>query len=229
MRVDPRKQQAARAWLDRDGRAIDTARAEAAGERQRGLTRRAQALLAAAGMDAPCREWFVLKLAPGSDKAVDRALGDARVEHWMPVEKPVRRARNGVARMPEEQPALRGYLFIHITPLADHWHGIMSVEGVVGVLGGWERPWPVAEREIAELRRFFGLSAKERRREAARHKQAVAPIGAGDDVVVTGGPMAGRTGKVERAADSVSMRVILDLFGGRVPVSIPLANLSKSA
>ncbi len=206
-----------------------TERQSARLDQARAMSRRAQALLAAAGMDAPCREWFVLTVAPGSDKAVDRALAQGGVERWMPLEKPTRRSRNGIARQPEEQPAMRGYLFIRIASHADHWHGILTVEGVAGVLGGWERPWPVSEREITDLRRFFGLSPKERKREIARRRQAVAPLGAGDEVMVTDGPMAGMKGKVERRADCFSMRVILDLFGGRVPASIPLANLSKSA
>ena len=52
----------------KDAKAIDLTRCYEASDRQRDVSRRTQALLAAAGMDAPARKWFVITVENGMDR-----------------------------------------------------------------------------------------------------------------------------------------------------------------
>jgi len=219
-----------RVWLDRAGQPIEAAPRLAFVQRQQQLTRRGQALLAAAGEVAPERRWYVVRVAPGQDKAVDNSLAEAGIDRWMPEEKRVvkRRVAGGrMVRKDEMRPCLIGYVFVHIVSCPEHWHGIKKIDGCLDVLGGMERPWPVLEKEFAELRDLFGLSPKARERVLAeRVKQAMA-LEPGDPVRVTAGQLAGRTGDYEGEDGTFRAWVMMSLFGGRVPVSVPLADIER--
>jgi transcriptional antiterminator NusG len=124
-----------------------TARLDAA----RALTRRSQALLAAAGMEAPERRWYVLRLASRTENSVDKALEMAGVERWLPLakfEQQPRRGRKGDVPPPKIVLAWPGYIFVRVADTARSWAGLATLDGVVSVLGTAEHPIPVADEKV---------------------------------------------------------------------------------
>lgn len=220
-----------RVWLDGKGEPINVDRAWIESDRQMGLSRRAQALLAGAGESGPYRCWYVVCVAHGHENAVDEALSKIGVETWLPVDstRPTRRGgRSKGKRDVVPNPALPGYLMVRISAFAHVLVGIKATEDVTDIVGGWENPKPVSESRINEFRDFLQLSERERRKLAAAELKKRRAVCEHDGVTVTDGPFAGRDGVVAREKDEATMWVNMKLFGGVVPVAVPLAQLEKS-
>lgn len=206
---------------------INLDRCYAESDRQRGLTRRAQAQLASAGMDAPCepsqRRWYVLRIADGADIAVDNALANAHVERWMPAIRLAPKRRGGrkwQAFSPIVAPALPGYLFVRIVACADAAVALKSIEGVVGMLGGLDHPSPIKDAEVVKLQAFIEDSP-----------EALAVLNnalhVGDQVVIDSGPFTHFEGIVQLLTGSRRVEVELDIFGRATRVDLDLALVTR--
>lgn len=203
---------------------INLDRCYAESDRMRGISRRQQALLAAAGMDGPEGQWAVLRVAPGMDKSVDGALAEARISRWMPVCKvfPKRRAgRGGKPRAISERLAFQGYVFVHLVWTAAGAQGLKTIDGVIDVLGGWEHPWPLREKEVLELKAFL-----ERDPEAV--EKLTKAFVKGELVRISDGPFAMHNARVAEApGDSIMVVVEMMLFGRAVPLRLDVAQIEK--
>lgn len=203
---------------------IDTKRAEAESDRQRAITRRQQALLAAAGEVAPEARWYVLRVAPRSEKAVDSALGEARIGRWLPLwrrPQPRRGGRAGAPPPPAEVVIFPGYIFVRVLNRPQSWLAMATIKGVLSVLGSGERPVPVDDGIILKLR---DLAA-----DPVAVQEVLAPtLKPGERVRVTDGPFASFPGTLTCLLDGGRASVEVDLFGRLTPVELELAKLSKS-
>lgn len=202
---------------------INLDRCYAESDRQRGITRRAQALLAAAGQDGPEARWYVLRVEERADIAVDKSLEDAKIERWMAQETIVvrRRGRFGMMRpTPKTVPFLPGYIFVKVVWCDNCWHALMSIKGVVGVLGGALRPAPVADDKILKLR-----ADVEHDPEAI--KAMIKTFQPGDQVSVDSGPFASFPGVVESVGDKGRAMIEVLIFGRAVSVDLDLAQISR--
>jgi transcriptional antiterminator NusG len=212
-------------WVDRStGEIINVDRAWQKSDKRIALTRREQALLAAAGMDGPEARWYVLRVEDRTDIAVDKLLGDAKIERWMAQETIVvrRRGRFGMMRpKPKTVPFLPGYIFVKVVWCDVCWHALMSLKGVVGILGGAYRPAPVAEDKMLKLR-----ADVEHDPEAIR--AMIKRFNPGDQVSVDDGPFASFPGVVEEVGDNGRARIEVLIFGRVVSVDLDLAQISKS-
>ncbi|HTV69792.1 MAG TPA: transcription termination/antitermination protein NusG [Rhizobiaceae bacterium] len=192
----------------------------------RELSRRQQALLAAVAEPLPERCWYVLTVFDGCDNLVDIALDDVKIEHWMPSKgkRPVRRRSRFNGRRDEiDIPAFPGYMFVHVFSCAEGWQGLKSIEGVRGVIGGYERPAPVKSEVITRLQVRLESDP-----------QAIATltnaIQIGDKVDVVDGPFASFPGVVE-SVDKKRARAKVEvlIFGRIVSADLELAQIEKSA
>lgn len=218
------------AWLDRDGQPISTARAEAAGERQRAITRRTLALLAAAGEAVAEPGWYALTVRDGSERTIGEALDKAGWTTWVATEKVRtrrRRAGGGSDTVHVIRASMKGYVFMRLRWCAEACHWFKGVRGVFGVVGGWERPNAIGERELVVVKAFFGKSAAERKREAAERLRTHMGIQPGDTVMISRGPFADFEAVVLEDADVVALWVEIMLFGQASRLRIDLADLSR--
>lgn len=226
MRVD-RKQlnEGDRVWLDRQGAPIEVSEhAWQKRDKRIALSRREQALLAAAGQDGPESRWYVLQLRQGADIAVDKSLEEAKIERWMAQQTIVvrRRGRFGMMRpQPKTVPFLPGYIFVKVVWCAPCWHALQSVKGVVLVLGGAERPASVSDEKVLKLRADV-------ERDPDAIKAMIRSINVGDQVSVDDGPFASFPGKVEAISDKGRAQVEVFIFGRAVSVDLDVAQISKS-
>lgn len=199
---------------DRQAARLDAARA---------LSRRAQALLAAAGEDVPERCWFVLRVRPRCEIPVDIALEDAGVERWLPrvaLEQKPRAGRKGPLPEPKLVLAWPGYLFVKVANLAACWAGLGTVDGIVAVLGTAERPIPVPDEKVLRYRLFL-------EKDDLARKTLADEIEAGQRVRIESGPFASFHGPVvEQMGDRVKVEVFI--FGRTTLVDLELAQVARA-
>lgn len=193
--------------------------------RRAGVSRRTQALLAGAGQDGPAKRWYVLMIQPGFDISVDNALGTARVERWMAAVKIEGKRRGGrkfQTFCPLVAAALPGYLFVRVAWESEAWHGLTSIEGVAGIIGGAMRPAPLQDKEIDRLR-------KRVEKDPTFIATLVNALKAGDDVRVDDGPFTGFEGVVNTLLGKGGrVKVDVDIFGRIATVDLDVAQISKS-
>jgi transcription antitermination factor NusG len=212
-----------RVWLDRRGDPINIDRAWQKSDQRIALTRREQALLAAAGMDGPEPRWYVLRVEHRCDEAVDKSLADANVERWMAVKStlPPRRSGRKKQRLePVLTPALPGYVFVRVVDCDAAWAGLATIKGVVGVIGGASCPSPVADKEIVKLQAFIEKDPK-------AIEILTNALKAGDRVMIDNGPFASFEAIVLLLGEGDRIKVEASLFGRAVPVDLQLAQVTK--
>lgn len=203
---------------------INLDRCYEASDRQRDISRRTQALLAAAGMDEPARRWFVIRVESGMDRSVADRLGQSGVDVWMPVVMvmPARRSGMGAKpREPVEKLALKGYVFAKVKATVDAWSGLGTVKGFSGMLGSNGRPLAIPDASVELFQRYLGDDPK-----------AVATVTdalvMGDKVMVKNGPFRMFPGTVD-AIDDERGRAIVEImiFGHVNPVHLDIAQIRK--
>lgn len=208
--------------MRREAETINLDRAYAESDRQRTISRRTLALLAAAGEAGPDDGWYVLTVAGGCEKAVDKVLEDVKVRRWLPLVRRLvlrRGGRGGSKRIAADMPVWPGYLFVRIADTAAAWAGLRTVEDVTGVLGLDGRPERVEDAIIMELRAFVAD-------EAAVREAGERPVKAGSRVALEFG-LFGTVEGVVRALTGRRARVDLRGAAGLGLVNVALDRLER--
>jgi transcription antitermination factor NusG len=226
MRADVKRlNEAEHVWVAPDtGEVINIDRAWQESDKRIAITRRQQALLAAAGESGPTARWYVLQVKRGADIAVDKLLSEANIEHWVAQETKIvrRRGRYGMCRPKDVTvPFLPGYIFIKVVWCAPCWEALSGLKGVAGVIGGAERPPYVPDAKLLKMR-----ADVENDPEAIR--AILREINPGDKVSVDDGPFASFPGVVEAVGDKGRAKVEVLIFGRVVSVDLDLAQISKT-
>lgn len=203
---------------------IDLTRAQAESDRQMAISRRQQALLAAAGMDGD-RRWAILRVASRRENDVDKSLAAALIDHWLPLRQSEEN-RDGRRRKDAGHPvwmlAWPGYMFVRVVDTAEAWAGLACVKHVKSVLGVGERPFFVSDDKVLKIKAELA-TLKDARKQAGLFV-------AGEKVKVTDGPFASFPGTVTELCDGAGQdraRVEVMIFGRIVPVELQLAQLAK--
>ncbi|MBZ9985683.1 transcriptional antiterminator NusG [Mesorhizobium sp. BH1-1-5] len=201
-----------------------TDRQTAALDRARGMTRRAEALLAAAGQSESAMHWYVLRTEPHAEIAVDKLLQDANVEHWLPFMKVEKRRRGGRKKQAKEAVSMLawpGYMFVRIVPKPEAWAGLLTVKGVVGVLGANEKLFPVRHEKVLQLQVFLEGNV-------LAMGEIASVLQLGQMVRVNAGPFASHNGTVvEWDEDAGTVGVDVYIFGRAVPITLGLDQIDK--
>jgi len=206
---------------------INLDRCYAESDRQARISRRQQALLAAAGMDGPMKRWAIVKVAPNRENDVDKSLSMALIEHWLPLRKADENAggrRRGGAGKPVWMLAWPRYIFVKIPNTAEAWAGIASIKHTVSVLGADESPFFIDDAMMLKIKAELA-TLKEVRGSAG------VIFAKGEKVLVTDGPFASFPGQITDIGEGSHegrARVEVMIFGRMVPVELDLAQLSKS-
>lgn len=205
---------------------VNLDRCYAESDRQMEVSRRQQALLAAAGQDGPHREWAIVRVAKNRENDVDKSMSAALIEHWLPLrktEKPVGGRRRGVEGDGVWTLAWPGYMFVKANDAAEAWAGIASIKHVVAVLGVEGKPFFISGKMILRIKA-----------ELATLKDVRANAGTvfveGQMVKVMSGPFASYNGIVSEIGDGKrDGRALVEvmIFGRSVPVDLELAQLAK--
>ncbi len=200
-----------------------TDRQTAALDKARDLSRRSQALLAAAGESEPSRRWYVLRVMTGHEKDVDIVLGRADVERWLPVESVVPKRRGGMSAKPREAvevPFWPGYLFVKVAGTDRAMAGLLGVEHVLGILGGALRPAALKDDIILKLQLFL-------QKDRTARETLLNALKVGHAVRVDSGPFASFEGVVTLLQGFDRVKVEVNIFGRVAPVALHLDQVSR--
>jgi len=101
-----------------------------------------------AGAEFSCPRWYAVSTRSRHEKSVSRLLDGKSVEVFLPVYKSVHRWNDRNAMV--SQPIFPGYVFARID-VADRMQ-VVSVPGVINLVGAPGRPCPIPDEELNALR-----------------------------------------------------------------------------
>ena len=157
-------------------------------------------------------QWFAVHTLPQSEQRAALHLRNQGFDTYLPCyRKRVRHARQVKDRA---RPLFPRYLFLAMDLAAARWRAIRSTIGVAELVTTGDRPAPVPQRVIDEIR------AREGEDGLVILPQRPA-FGAGERVAIQEGALTGQTGIFECMTDFDRVVVLLDLLGRQVKVRLP--------
>ncbi len=143
--------------------------------------------------------WYAVYVQPRREMTVENQLALRQCECYLPVYHVVHKWKNRCTRH-LDLPLFPGYLFVRITP---HQRvSVLSIPGVVDLVGPPGRPAPLPDAEIEALR--SGLSN--------RNPQPHPPVVVGERVRIRSGALAGLEGTLQRGANGPRVVLTLDII-----------------
>lgn len=163
--------------------------------------------------------WYVLRVEPKSEFSTERQLKQGGFEAFVPIEhKWKRRSRYSKRKYLAAYPAFLGYVFVGLGSGAA-WPDLSQAKTIRGVLTIDGRPASLTSAEVQRLCELSGASVPYQ--SAVNPHRAIRP---GEAARIVEGPFSGRTITV-KAIVAQKARTIMELFGARRAIEIPLAAL----
>jgi transcriptional antiterminator RfaH len=159
-------------------------------------------------MKASTQQWFVVYTQPNSERRAAAHLIRQGFEVYFP-RYFKRRSHAGKVDM-VASPLFPRYLFVAIDLASQQWRAIRSTFGVVQLVCHGDRPAPLADDIIADLR------LREDERGLLRLDSST--LKPGEKVRVVGGAFSDHLGMFEAIGDSERVAILLDLLGRKVRV-----------
>lgn len=157
-------------------------------------------------------DWFVVYTQPNGEA---RALANLRRQGFEAYLPRYRRRRSHARRVDTvERPLFPRYLFVALDLMRARWRPILSTFGVCDLVRHGDTPQKLPEGVIDEIR-----AGEEAHRFDALDPLAGAETGA--TVRILAGPFADLIGKLQAAADSERVTLLLDLLGREVRLRLP--------
>jgi transcriptional antiterminator RfaH len=165
--------------------------------------------------------WFAIQARLGAEAAAESNLHALPIETLLPL---ARRPVHHATRTPRMvvRPLFPGYLFGRFCAAAS-LRAVSYSRGVLRVVGGGGRPWPVDDAIIADIRERIGPEG------CVEIPQRTLRVG--DSVRVTAGPLSGWAGVFDSELSDTQRVVILieTLQHGRVVIPRDCLELSEAA
>jgi transcriptional antiterminator RfaH len=157
-------------------------------------------------------DWFVVYTQPNAEGRALANLARQGYETYLPRYK----RRRAHARKVDvvERPLFPRYLFVALDLMRARWRPILSTFGVCDLVRNGDAPMPLPAGVVDDIRAS----------EATRAFDAVDPLAgarAGADVRILRGPFADLIGKLQSAAESDRVVLLLDLLGREVRLRLP--------
>ncbi|AUX69616.1 hypothetical protein CHX26_09015 [Porphyrobacter sp. HT-58-2] len=159
-------------------------------------------------------DWFLAQVKPSADHIARRNLERQGFQTFQPLEKRtiVRRGRFA----DQLRPFFSGYMFVSHPAQVAPWSLVNSTYGVSRLVKFGDRPAPVPDSVINELRAACDDAGI----------IATAPqVSVGALVEVTSGAFTNLVGYVERLTPEQRAMVLLDIIGKHTKVTLPLTQL----
>jgi transcriptional antiterminator RfaH len=157
-------------------------------------------------------DWFVVYTQPNGE---GRALANLRRQGFEAYLPRYRRRRSHARRIDTvERPLFPRYLFVALDLMRARWRPILSTFGVCDLVRTGDTPQRLPEGVVDEIRAG----------EAAHSFDALDPLAGaipGSAVRILAGPFADLIGKLQAAADSERVTLLIDLLGREVRLRLP--------
>lgn len=156
-------------------------------------------------MTTDSRRWFAVQTRPHSERRAMANLIRQGFDVYFPVYRK-RRSHAGKVDM-IAAPLFPRYLFVAIDLTCQRWRGVQSTFGVVQLVCHGDRPAPLDDAIIAELRS---------REDERGLIELASTYRSGERVRVVGGAFADHFGMLDSVGDGERVAVLLDLLGRKV-------------
>ena len=174
------------------------------------------------------KEWYVVHTYSGFEGKVkssieerSKTLGlqDKISQILIPTEDVVE-LRNGKKRTSTRK-FFPGYILVEMEMDDSTWHLVKDTPKVTGFVGDKQKPSPITEEEVGNIRTQMDMGTAPAKREAAFSR--------GDSVRITDGPFISFTGSVEDVnADQGKLKVMVSIFGRATPVELDFLQVEKA-
>jgi transcription antitermination factor NusG len=158
--------------------------------------------------------WFAVYTTPRHEKVVARHFEVRRIESFLPLYMEMHRWKNG-SRVTVEQPLFPGYIFARIGRRDSTQ--VLSVPGVLLIVGSGRRPQALQDLEIEALRSGLHL------RKFEPHPYLVV----GEKARIKSGSLAGMVGVLARKKNNLRVVLTLELIMRSVAVEVDADELER--
>ena len=153
--------------------------------------------------------WFVVHAQPRNEMRAVANLNRQGFQTFCPcVRHTVRHARKSTLTL---VPLFPGYVFVQVDVSVDQWRSINGTRGVIRLITNGDDPVPVPVGIVEDLQRRISPDGA---------MDWTSSFKVGDQVKISDGPFAAFIGKLEKLDASGRVRVLLDLLGRSVTVSL---------
>ncbi len=159
-------------------------------------------------------KWFAVYTTPRHEKAVARHFEFRRIESFLPLYMEMHRWKNG-CRVNVEQPLFPGYVFARIGRSSSTQ--VLSVPGVLLILGSGREPLPLPDFEVEALRSGLHL------RKFEPHPYLIV----GEKARIKSGSLAGMVGVLARKKNNLRVVLTLELIRRSVAVEVDADELER--
>jgi len=160
-------------------------------------------------LDDANRRWFVVHTQPKSEMRAVPNLERQGYHTFCPcMRHTVRHARKST---PVMVPLFPGYVFVQLDVSADQWRSINGTRGVIRLITNGETPVAVPVGIVEDLQRRISPDGA---------MDWTTSLKIGDQVKIAEGPFAAFIGTLQKLDASGRVRVLLDLLGRSVSVSL---------
>ena len=175
------------------------------------------------------KKWYVLRAISGKESNVKEYIElDMKNHHYeeyvsqvlIPTENVIKVQNN--KRIPVKKNLLPGYVLVEAALIGEIPHMLRNTPGVLGFLGGMDKPTPIRQ---AEVNRMLGIGAED-----AEGAEVVVKVDflVGETVKVIDGPFNNFTGVIEEVnADKQKLKVSVKIFGRVTPLELNFSQVSK--
>jgi transcription antitermination factor NusG len=159
-------------------------------------------------------EWFALCTLPRHEKRVADLIAQRQVELFLPL---YQQERQWKKRPPVilDLPLFPTYLFVRIQH--SERGSVLSVPGVLSLVGNGRQPLPIPEAEIEHLRAGMGM----------RSAEPQPYLAVGERVRVTGGPLAGYEGLLIRKNNELRVVISVERIQQSISVEVDQADVES--
>jgi transcription antitermination factor NusG len=157
-------------------------------------------------------QWFAAYTTPRHEKHVGEVLAERNIESFLPLYRTVRQWKKSTP-VTLELPLFPCYLFVRINRAARG--AVLSLPGVVSIVGSPKEPWPLPQLEVEALR----LGAKLGKAEPHPYLRV------GERVRIKAGLMAGVQGILVRKRNEFRFVLTLEAIMRSVAVEVDASEL----
>ena len=167
------------------------------------------------------KRWYVACTKPGGERLAESNLARQGFETYLPrVAKKTKTKTKALGLV--TVPLFPRYIFIRVDLNAAPWRAINSTYGISRLVAFGDRPAPVANAVIEEIR---GRELEDGLVSLAQAQ----PFTPGEAVSIAGGAFEDRTGIFQCRTDKDRVRILLSLLGRDLTVSVPAETVRRVA
>jgi transcription termination/antitermination protein NusG len=158
----------------------------------------------------PSKGWFALYTSSRREKHVAKLLDERQIDNFLPL---YQADRHWKKRSPVtlDLPLFPNYIFVQAGQKAS----LLSVPGVLSIVGSGRQPWPVPDHEIEAFRNAIGVCKLE--------PHSVFAVG--ERVRIKNGALAGMQGVLVRKKSNLRVVLTVEAIRSSVSAEVDVADL----